>query len=182
MDEPITSPLGTTGPGSLVARYRHWYAHERDANAKMLAMIESVPESARTDARFERAVRLAAHLAACRENYVELLQGRDSVSPWWPEGVSVDTLRARYARLESAWSAYLDSLTDDTLTQNVELREGGYRYLWNIEGQAFQLLGHASYHRGQISLLVDELGGTTVDTDYVDWVFANDPRFKEVTD
>jgi len=36
--------------------------------------------------------------------------------------------------------------------------------------------GHA------ISLLVDQLGGTTVDTDYVDWVFENDPRFREITD
>jgi uncharacterized damage-inducible protein DinB len=174
------SPLGTTGPESLIARYRHWYAHERDANEKMLAMIESVPEPARLDARFARVVQLAAHLAACRENYVELLQGREPVSAWWPEGVSLDTLRPRYERVEAAWSAYLDALSDETLTQHVALSEGGYRYRWNIEGQAFQLLTHAPYHRGQISLLVDALGGTTVDTDYADWAFANDSRFGEI--
>jgi len=182
MDEKVTSPLGAVGQEPLITRYRHWYDHERYANEKMIVMIESVPESARTDARFTRAVELAAHLVACRENHLEILQGRDGTSPWWPKDVPVDTLRPRFAHLESAWSAYLNSLSDDTLTQNVELREDTYRYLWNIEGQVFQLVGHAYYHRGQISLLVDELGGTTVDTDYVDWVIENDLRFGEITD
>ncbi len=35
--------------------------------------------------------------------------------------------------------------------------------------QAVTLAGHASCHRGQIALLVDQLGGETVDTDYVYW-------------
>jgi uncharacterized damage-inducible protein DinB len=180
MDEKVTSPLGTTGPGSLIARYRHWYAQERDANEKMLASLESVPEAARTDARFVRAVQLAEHLAACRENYVEILQGRAAIAPWWPDDVPLGTLRTRYARLESSWSAFLESLSDESLTRDIDLQEGTFRYRWNIEGQVFQLVGHAFYHRGQISLLVDALGGTTVDTDYVDWVFVNDPHFGEI--
>src|SRR5262249_5242696 len=138
--------------------------------------LESVPETARGDARFARAVRLAAHLAACRENYHELLQGREPTALWWPEDAALDTLHPRYARLEAAWAAYLDSLTEQTLTQNFAERGGDDRYLWNIEGQVFQLLGHAYYHRGQISLLVDELGGETVDTDYVEWVFTNNDQ------
>ncbi|MES2462228.1 MAG: DinB family protein [Armatimonadota bacterium] len=175
------SPLEKTGAESLIARYRHWYAHERDASEKMLVMLESVPDEVRADARFARALQLAAHLAACRENYLEIFQGREAISPWWPEGVSLDTLQTRFAKMESGWSEYLDALSDTTLTQNINLEEGGYTYRWNIEGQVFQLLGHAYYHRGQISLLVDQLGGTTVDTDYVDWVFANDPRYGDST-
>jgi uncharacterized damage-inducible protein DinB len=41
-----------------------------------------------------------------------------------------------------------------------------------VEVQVIQLFGHASYHRGQIALLVDQLGGEVVDTDYVDWWWA----------
>jgi len=177
LNETPSSPLGATGSGALIARYRHWYAQERAANEKMLTMIESVPEAARSDDRFVRAVTLAAHLAACRENYLEILQGCAFHGPWWPTDVPVDTLRSRYAQMEAGWNAYLDSLTDDTLVRNFDAEEGGYRYRWNTEGQIFQLLGHAYYHRGQISLLVDALGGTTVDTDYVDWAIENDPRF-----
>ena len=182
MNEAISSPLGTTGPESLIARYRHWYDHERDANAKMLDMIESVPESARTDARFVRALRLAAHLAACRENHLEAFHGREAVAEWFPESVALPSLRLRFAALETAWSGYLDSLSDATLVRDIALRDGDFRYLWNIEGQVFQLLGHAAYHRGQIALLVDDLGGATVDTDYVDWAFENEPRFAQIMD
>ena len=49
---------------SLLERYRLWYEHEKDCNAKMLAMLESVPETNRTDARFQQAVSLADHLPA----------------------------------------------------------------------------------------------------------------------
>ncbi|MGC4045162.1 MAG: DinB family protein [Armatimonas sp.] len=38
-----------------------------------------------------------------------------------------------------------------------------------IEVQIVQLIGHAPYHRGQVALLVDQLGGEVVDTDYADW-------------
>ena len=31
------------------------------------------------------------------------------------------------------------------------------------------MVGHAFYHRGQIVMLVAELGGDTVDTDYLFW-------------
>lgn len=182
MHGQLTFPLGMVGAEALTARYRHWYIQERYANEKMLTMLDSVPEAARTDARFTKAVQLAAHLAACRENYLEILQGREAKSPWWPTDVAVETLRPRYASVESGWSAFLASLSDNTLTRDIELNEDGFQYRWNIEGQTFQLLGHAYYHRGQISLLVDQLGGTTVDTDYVDWEMENNPHFGEITD
>lgn len=181
MNENATTPLGSVGPETLIARYRHWYDHEKYANEKMIAMLQSVPETGRTDPRFTRAVKLAAHLAACRANYVEILQGREPKMEWWPEDVPFDSLRSLFEKIEADWSAYLASLTDSTLIENRELREGGFRYIWNIEGQIFQLTGHAYYHRGQISLLVGELGGTTVDTDYMDWAYDRDPRFHEIT-
>ena len=182
MEKTTVCPLGSVGTEPLSSRYRHWYDHERDANAKMLDMIESVPESARADVRFARALVLAAHLAACRENHLEAFHGRPPVAYWFPETVALPSLRPRFAALETAWCDYLDSLTDATLVRDVELRDGDFRYLWNIEGQTFQLLGHAAYHRGQIALLIDDLGGTTVDTDYVDWAFGLEPRFKQLTD
>lgn len=177
MEKTTVCPLGSVGTEPLIARYRHWFDHERDANAKMLDMLETVPEPARADAKFERALKLAGHLAACRENHLAALQGREGAEAWFPESVELASLRPRFAALEVAWSAYLDSLTDKTLVQDIELLDGDYRYLWNVEGQVFQLLGHAWYHRGQIALLVDDLGGTTVDTDYVDWVYPMVPRF-----
>jgi uncharacterized damage-inducible protein DinB len=167
---------------SCIERYRAWFEQEKASNAKMLGMVASVPEASRSDPRFERAVVLAAHLAACRENWLDrMVAGGTSQVDWWPEGPALEDLPARFAVLEAKWTAYLASLTDQGLDVDFEFPVTGGRYRWNIEGQIMQLVGHAFYHRGQIALLVDELGGTAVDTDYLYWAFeTHSERWKRV--
>lgn len=160
---------------SIMERYRLWYAYEIDCNQKMLAMLESVPEDQRSDARFQRAVTLADHLAAGREKWLDYMDGKgQNQIPWWNEQCELSTLRPRFAALESQWADYLARLQEEQLPQTFTLTESdGAVYHVPIEVQIVQLVGHASYHRGQIALLVDQLGGETVDTDYVDWCWIN---------
>ena len=158
---------------SLIERYRTLYEHEKDANHKMLAMIESVPEASRGDARFQRAVTLADHLAACRENWLTYMTGeKNEIVLWFDPNADPATLRPRYAAIESRWTDYLAHLDDNLLPQDFTFTEVGQSFSVPIEVQTEQLVGHAAYHRGQIALLVDQLGGETVDTDYVDWWWA----------
>jgi uncharacterized damage-inducible protein DinB len=160
---------------SLLERYRVLYEHEKDCNHKLLAMLESVPEARRADPRFQQAVTLADHLAAGRENWLDWMEGegRNQVA-WWDERCELATLRPRFAALESQWTDYLARLEADRLAQDFEFSESdGERYRLPIEVQIMQLIGHASYHRGQVSLLVDQLGGETVDTDYADWWWSH---------
>jgi uncharacterized damage-inducible protein DinB len=159
---------------SLIERYRVLYEHEKDSNHKMLAMLDSVPEGHRTDPRFQRAVTLADHLAAGREKWLDYMEGKGhNQIAWWDERCDLATLRPRFAALESQWTDYLARLEQDQLAQDFEFTESdGERYRLPIEVQIEQLIGHAAYHRGQIALLVDQLGGETVDTDYADWWWA----------
>jgi uncharacterized damage-inducible protein DinB len=166
----------------VIERYRTWYEHERDCNAKMLEMIASVPADGRSDPQFGRAVGLAAHLAACRENWLDrMTTGGANQGDWWPKDVAPETLRARFEALDGAWTGYLNALDDEDLARDFEFpASDGSCYRWSIEGQIFQLVGHAVYHRGQIALLVDQLGGKTVDTDYLYWAFPRDPRYGKI--
>ena len=152
--------------------YQKLYLHERDCNDKMLAMLESVPEANRTDTRFQQAVTVAGHLAACRENWLDLMH-RDGLHlvAWFDPKCDLTTLRPRFALLEAQWTDYLAHLTDAQLAQDFTFSENGGRYTLPTEVQIIQLVGHAAYHRGQVALLVDQLGGETVDTDYVFWAF-----------
>lgn len=162
--------------------YRTWYEQEKASNARMLEMIESVPEANRSDERFHRILVLAHHLAACRENWLDRMakSGKDQVD-WWPDDVRIEDLATRYERLERAWTSYLASLDDATLDLDFDFPVSGGAYRWNIEGQIRQLVGHAFYHRGQIALLVDVLGGHAVDTDYLYWAFEQAPdRWRRV--
>ena len=166
----------------LLERYREWYEQEIDANGKMLAMIESVPVAKRDDPRFQRAIVLAAHLAACRDNWLDRMtnQSRNQID-WWPENAKLDELRPRYAKTQRAWSDYLASLTEEEMAKEFEFNTTeGPRYRWYNEGQIIQLVGHAFYHRGQIALLVDQLGGETVNTDYLFWAYPRNPRWGAV--
>ena len=156
---------------SLLEHYRLLYEHEKDGNNKMLTMLESVPEASRADSRFQQAVTLAGHLTACRANWLERMAPKDRAPvAWWDEQCDLAALRPRFAAIESQWTDYLASLGADQLAEEFEFAEGGEeRFRLPVEAQIIQLIGHAFYHRGQVALLVDQLGGETVDTDYADW-------------
>lgn len=167
---------------SVLEVYRDLYEHEKDCNDKMLTMIESVPESSRPDARFQRAVTLADHLCACRENWLDrMTAGGVNQVAWWNEKSKLDTLRPRFASMEEKWTDYLAGVDEAALPEEFEFPGGdGNRYRWQIEGQIKQLVGHGAYHRGQIALLVDQLGGESVDTDYLYWAIPQNSRFGKI--
>lgn len=159
---------------SLLERYREAYEHEKDGNRKMLAMIESVPQAGRSDARFPQAVSVAGHLAACRENWLDRMAGEGlPLADWYDKACDLATLGPRFDALERRWTDYLARLEEDQLAQEFEFAEEGQCFRLPTEVQIVQLFSHASYHRGQIALLVDQLGGEMVDTDYADWWWAN---------
>ena len=140
----------------------------------MLDMIESVPEDRRSDPQFHRAVDLAAHLALCRENWLNRMDGNGSaVDHWFEDGVDFNTLRQRFANTERSWTLYLHRLKDEDLEKDFEFSgTDGASYSLQIEVQVTQMVGHAFYHRGQIVMIVDSLGGDSVDTDYLFWAVS----------
>ena len=161
---------------SIHERFAIWFEHECDCNEKMLAMLESVPLERRNDAAFVRALNLAGHLAACRENWLTRMKGEDKApADWWPLDVNLESLKPRFEAMQGSWRDYLAGLSDEVLRGDFEFTsKTGQRYRWNIEGQIVQLMGHAPYHRGQISMIVESLGGETVDTDFLIWAYDRD--------
>jgi uncharacterized damage-inducible protein DinB len=153
------------------------YEHEKDSNHKMLDMIESVPEANPGDARFQQAVTLADHMAAGRQKWLEYMDDGDGTSQlaWRNDQCDLSTLRPRFAAVERKWTDYLARLEESQLAQDFEFVEesNGQRFPWRIETIIIQMIGHAPYHRGQVALLVDQLGGETVDTDYAGWWWWN---------
>jgi uncharacterized damage-inducible protein DinB len=155
---------------SLADRFRHWYDHERDCNAKSLAMLDSVPAERRIEAAFQKAVDRMAHLVVARQRWLHRLGHWSEYPALFPQGMALPALAAQVAATEAAWVAYLNDLSDEELTRTLEwVANDGKRYRWDVEGVLTQLTGHASYHRGQIAQLVAILGGKAVDTDYIFW-------------
>jgi uncharacterized damage-inducible protein DinB len=160
-----------------VELYRHAFEHEIAANHAMLKMLESVPEENRSDPRFQRAVNIAAHMASCRQNFLDLFtETTETFNSPFEERADSGKLQVSFSKMEAEWKEYLSGIDDARIDGFFVFADNGEKWKMSLEAQLFQLVGHAAYHRGQVVLLVDGLGGTTIDTDYIDWFAENHPE------
>lgn len=154
---------------SMVERFRQWYAYERDCNTRTMEMLRSVPENRRGEAKFQRAVGRMAHMVAARRRWMYRMGLLSELPPLFPD-TTLAELPEQIADIEQLWTNYLDRLEEAELARSFEsVLANGKRYRLNVEQVLTQLFGHAFYHRGQVAQSVAELGGTTVDTDFIFW-------------
>ncbi len=155
---------------ALLDRFRRWYDYERDCNAKILGMLESVPTERRATPEFEKAIGRTAHLIAARRRWLHRLGQWPDLPAIFPTGLTIADLTQQFAETEAAWVAYFSSLSEADLARVIEWTgPTGQKFRWDIEGILTQMLIHAPYHRGQVAQLVAMLGGKAVDTDYLFW-------------
>lgn len=155
---------------SFVERLRHWYEYEKDCNQKALQMLQSVPPPNRSSPQWERAIGRMAHLVAARHMWLYRLGVVDDrPKRIFPE-MTLEELPAAIEKIERQWTNYLAGLSEsDLLMEFTYVASDEKRYQWRLLDLLTQVFGHAWYHRGQIAMLVKDLGGTTVDTDYIFW-------------
>ena len=166
-------------------RFRNWYDHERDCNAKTLKMLNSVPGEKRTLPEFQRALDLLGHLVKARQMWLYRLAAWPEYPGGWDStGKSLDQFPDLLAAIEAAWTEYLSKIDDGLLARKLTWKTmDGKQFLqWPIENILYQVSCHAWYHRGQIVELVRQLGGQTESTDYIFWDRPDvvpDPAFEK---
>lgn len=123
----------------------------------------------------ERALALYAHMYGSRRMWLGRIEGTaDAALNTWPllSLPDTDTLRAE---MESRWSALLAGLDEAELARAVsyttQAGAPGQQTLGDILTHAVL---HSMHHRGQIALLVRELGGEPPQNDFV--VFSKAER------
>jgi uncharacterized damage-inducible protein DinB len=155
----------------LIERYRRWYEYERDCNAKVLASLRAVPESAHASEGFAKARMLLAHMVAARQIWLVRMSGAgERPKEFFPEGVPLGELEQRVAAVEASWSDFLETLDDAALDRVFEYKSlDGEGFRSRVEDVLTQLFGHAWYHRGQIATWLRTIGATPALTDFVYW-------------
>ena len=162
--------MPTTQSTTFLDRFRHWYDHERDCNAKVIAMLESVPDERRSSEPFIRALQKGVHLQATRHMWLHRLGVCDDRPDDWFPSATLDQLPAITDKAERLWLDYLASLTEADLLADVSWRgKDDTRYRYPLIDLLTQISGHAWYHRGQIATLVKDAGGQPTNTDYIFW-------------
>ncbi len=92
------------------------------------------------------------------ESPVKLLSGAD-----FP---TLASLKERFAAVERERQAFLEALPDGRLAQPFEYRDlAGNPYRLRLVESLQHVVNHGTYHRGQITTMLRQLGATPVSTD-----------------
>lgn len=185
----MTTRLGTDGQekGAAVScnaeTYRRWFDFEKDVHRKVLAALSAVPPDKRAAPEFRKAVDLAAHIVGTRWFWLERI-GATSERPlkMFTKDFPVADLPTRLSEMDAAWDGYLGRLSEGELSRAVEWgRAEGPRFSNTVEDLLTQLFGHSTYHRGQIALLLRQLGCEPPETEFLFWARkpagVNPPHF-----
>jgi uncharacterized damage-inducible protein DinB len=133
------------------------------ANKRSLASIEALPTPPP-----ERALNILAHIVSAQYIWLARVTGNDVALPVWGK-LSIAEMHERIPAVHELWKAYLADKTD----ADISMLSFSYK---NSLGQEYtntllEILTHfpihAEHHRGQIAILVRDIGGTPILTDYI---------------
>ena len=156
---------------NTAARFRHLYEYEQDAHARVLASLAAVPAAQHATPEYRRALELIAHIEVARRFWLFRL-GENEARPadFFPQVGDLAALAAHLTATEKKWAQYLARLADADLAREFTYQATeGAAYRNTVEEVLTQLYGHSLYHRGQIALLLRQLGCQPAETDYIFW-------------
>jgi len=81
---------------------------------------------------------------------------------------TVQSLQARWKSLEQEYDRYIQSLTPERLGERLAyINRAGEGYAYPLWQQMVHVVNHSSYHRGQITTMLRQLGAEPVSTDFL---------------
>jgi uncharacterized damage-inducible protein DinB len=160
---------------------RDLVAYTEWATARLTDAMRKVPDAARhrrDDSAFGSLHGTFAHLIAAEWVWVERWNGRSPTTP--PEWVGVssfDELTTRLDTVQRDRAAVIARLDDAALTAPIAYRTFAGVESANTIGELIRhVVNHGTYHRGQISMRLRQLGEQPPSTDYILWLRLPAPR------
>ena len=151
-------------------KYRRLFEYEKDSDAKVLASLQAVADPIRAMPQFQKAVDLLAHLVAARNMWLYRLGEGSKPAELFPIETPLASLPNLVKEMETAWSSYLENLTDDQIARVFEYQSyDGPRFRNTVDDVLTQLFGHSLYHRGQIAMILRSIGAEPAPTDFIYW-------------
>src|SRR5262249_14323629 len=104
----------------IAERFQRWFEYERDAHARVLRSLESVPAERRSCPEFEKALAILAHIAAARGLWLirlGLLEGRETLTP---SEATLPEVAGLLDLVHTRWADYLAGVSDEELAREFE--------------------------------------------------------------
>jgi len=141
------------------------YAYNAWADQKTIAGCESLTNEQflqQVGGSFGSVRNTLAHIMDVEWLYLERWHGRSpSAFPKAENYANLSDMKKRWATIDSSMNEFLRGLTPETLARDTEFRniKGNlYRHpLWQVMQH---VVNHGTYHRGQVTTLLRQLGAT----------------------
>ena len=153
---------------------RDLFTYTRWANERVLEAVAGLPEeTAGRDlgSSFPSVRETLAHMAAAEWIWLERLNGRSPTAG--PEGwdtATVAGVAAAWRSVAEAWRAFVEDTTEATLARRIRYATlRGDPYASDVAQILRHVANHATYHRGQVTTMLRQLGVTPPSTDYIAW-------------
>ena len=155
-----------------IALMEKQFEYDRWANARMLGVVAGLsPEAFLKDlgSSFGSIRNTLAHILSAEWAWLERWNGTSPKQMLDPAGFpDVAALRARWAQVEQDQQAFLRALSQERLEADIDY--------FNLQGEPVTLplwqlmlhmINHSSYHRGQVTTMLRQVGAKPVSTDLV---------------
>lgn len=152
----------------MLTHFRTLLTYEREANARVIASLRSIPEPNRNSDTAKRARGIFGHVQNARHLWLSRLGGcKPRAWVMFPD-LPIDALDDDARVLDSLWQNYLAGLSDADLPRDIEYQStDGSRFRSTIGEILTHVFNHSTYHRGQVAMLVTQSGGERASTDYI---------------
>ena len=150
---------------------RQLYDFNRWANARILdAAAALAPDAFDRDlgSSFPSVRATLAHVLGAEWIWLSRWNGTSpTAQPAW-ELDDVSSVRARWTEVEAGQAVFLASLDDDRLDQAIDYRNlAGEPYRSPLWQMLRHVVNHSTYHRGQVTTMLRQLGAAPPATDLI---------------
>ncbi len=151
---------------------RELYDYNRWANRHTLAAAGNLGADAFTRAMgnsFSSVRDTLAHILSGEWIWLERWQGRFPTALFdAADFPKVQSLESRWETVKQNQTQFIQALTPQRLSEDLAyLNRSGQRYSYPLWQQMVHVVNHSSYHRGQVTTLLRQLGGEAVATDFL---------------
>lgn len=153
---------------------RELYAYNRWANQRALSAAARLDNAAflrNLGNSFSSVRDTLAHILGAEWIWLERWHGRSPVALLSAaDFTSTQSLEAGWQTVESERSRFIEALTPARLQGEIAYtNRRGERYAYPLWQQMVHVVNHSTYHRGQITTLLRQLGAEAVATDLLEY-------------
>lgn len=175
-----SNPEATVLPMDL-SDIQELYAYNRWANQRSLEVSGKLSEEAflrEMGNSFSSVRDTLTHILSAEWIWLERWHGRYPNAMLNPADFpDVRSLRSRWQTITSDYQSFIHGLTRERLEQDLAyINRSGERYTYPLWQQMVHVVNHSSYHRGQITTLLRQLGAEAISTDLLQYYDERPPK------